>query len=227
MILQISSGMGPVECSAAVGGIFRALQKEFPDIEMITGVKGEVEGAYSSIIFTSEQDLSALEGTMQWVCKSGYRPGHKRKNWFVDVSIIEEPDEVDEKITEDKITFPNLMGAFDVIKAWGFDYKTVAFVWVKQNKKCDSLFWGMGYWTRSNAEICLLATKGHPKRIGRAVHQVIISHIEQHSKKPAETRDRIVELVGDVPRVELFARQKTPGWDSWGNEVESDLELAA
>lgn len=103
MILQISSGMGPVECRAAVGGIFRALEKEFPDIEMITGVKGEVEGAYSSIIFTSEQDLSALEGTMQWVCKSGYRPGHKRKNWFVDVSIIEEPDEVDEKITEDKI----------------------------------------------------------------------------------------------------------------------------
>ena len=103
MILQISSGMGPVECRAAVGGIFRALEKEFPDIEMITGVKGEVEGAYSSIIFTSEQDLSVLEGTMQWVCKSGYRPGHKRKNWFVDVSIIEEPDEVDEKITEDKI----------------------------------------------------------------------------------------------------------------------------
>lgn len=103
MILQISSGMGPVECRAAVGGIFRALQKEFPDIEMITGVKGEVEGAYSSIIFTSEQDLSALEGTMQWVCKSGYRPGHKRKNWFVDVSVIEEPDEVDEKITDDKI----------------------------------------------------------------------------------------------------------------------------
>ena len=103
MILQISSGMGPVECRTAVGGTFRALQKEFPDIEMITGVKGEVEGAYSSIIFTSEQDLSELEGTMQWICKSGYRPGHKRKNWFVDVSIIEEPDEVDEKITEDKI----------------------------------------------------------------------------------------------------------------------------
>ena len=103
MILQISSGMGPVECRAAVGGIFRALQKEFPDIEMITGVKGEVEGAYSSIIFTSEQDLSVLEGTMEWVCMSKYRPGHKRKNWFVDVSIIEEPEEVDETISEDKI----------------------------------------------------------------------------------------------------------------------------
>lgn len=124
-------------------------------------------------------------------------------------------------------TFPNLREAFDVIDAWGFTYKTVAFVWVKQNKKSDSLFWGLGYWTRANAEICLLATKGHPKRIGRAVHQVILSHIEEHSKKPAETRDRIVELVGDVPRVELFARQKTPGWDTWGNEVENDLELAA
>lgn len=124
-------------------------------------------------------------------------------------------------------TFPNLKEAFDVIDAWGFDYKTVAFVWVKQNKKSDSLFWGMGYWTRSNAEVCLLATKGHPKRIDSAVHQVIISHIEEHSKKPAETRNRIVTLVGDVPRVELFARQKTSGWDTWGNELENDLELAA
>lgn len=103
MILQISSGMGPVECRAAVGGIFRALQKEFPDIEMITSVKGEVEGAFSSIIFSSEQDLSMLEGTMEWTCKSKYRPGHKRKNWFVDVSVIEEPDVVDESISEETI----------------------------------------------------------------------------------------------------------------------------
>ena len=124
-------------------------------------------------------------------------------------------------------TFPNLREAFDVIDAWGFTYKTVAFVWVKQNKKADSLFWGLGCWTRANAEICILATKGRPKRIGKGVHQIIISHIEEHSKKPAETRDRIVKLMGDVPRVELFARQKTPGWDAWGNEVENDLELAA
>lgn len=103
MIMQISSGMGPVECRAAVGGIFRSLQKEFPEIEIITCVKGEAEGAYSSIIFESEQDISELAGTMEWICKSKYRPGHKRKNWFVDVSIIEEPDDVDENISEDKI----------------------------------------------------------------------------------------------------------------------------
>ena len=103
MILQISSGKGPVECRVAVGGIYRALKKEFSDIEMITAVKGEVEGAFSSIVFSSVQDLSRLEGTMQWICKSKYRPGHKRKNWFVDVSIIPEPEEISEKLTSDTV----------------------------------------------------------------------------------------------------------------------------
>lgn len=104
MIMQISSGMGPIECRAAVGGIFRALKKEYPDIEQITCNKGEEEGTYSSIIFTTSQDLSGLQGTMEWICKSKYRPGHKRKNWFVDVSIIPETDEVCEKISPDDIT---------------------------------------------------------------------------------------------------------------------------
>lgn len=104
MIMQISSGMGPIECRAAVGGIFRALQKEYPDIQQITCNKGEVEGTYSSIIFSSNQDLSHLQGTMEWICKSKFRPGHKRKNWFVDVSIIPEADEVYEKISPDDIT---------------------------------------------------------------------------------------------------------------------------
>lgn len=117
------------------------------------------------------------------------------------------------------ITFPLLKEIWRVVKAWGFTYKTVAFVWIKQNKKADSLFWGMGYWTRANAEICILATKGSPKRYSRRVHQVLITHIEEHSKKPEEARNRIEQLMGDVPRVELFARRETPGWDVWGNEV--------
>ena len=103
MILQISSGKGPVECRAAVGGIYKALKKEFSDIETVTTVKGEVEGTFFSIIFSSEQDLSRLEGTMQWICKSKYRPGHKRKNWFVDVSTIPEPEEISEKFTADEV----------------------------------------------------------------------------------------------------------------------------
>ena len=117
------------------------------------------------------------------------------------------------------VTFPLLREIWKVIDAWGFTYKSVAFVWIKQNKKADSLFWGMGYWTRANAEICILATKGSPKRYSRRVHQVLITHIEEHSKKPEEARNRIEQLMGDVPRVELFARREAPGWDVWGNEV--------
>lgn len=118
------------------------------------------------------------------------------------------------------ITFPKLNWAFDVIDAWGFEYKTNAFTWIKQYKKCDKLFMGNGYYTRSNAEICLLATKGKPlERLSHKVHSVIISHIEEHSKKPHEARERIVELFGDIPRIELFARQYAAGWDCWGNEV--------
>lgn len=116
-------------------------------------------------------------------------------------------------------TFPMMRESLAVIEAWGFTYKTAAFTWVKKNKKQDTLFMGMGNYTRSNAEVCLLATKGKPKRISASVHSVIFSPVEQHSKKPDETRERIVKLCGDLPRIELFARQKCSGWDCWGNEV--------
>ena len=114
---------------------------------------------------------------------------------------------------------PMLPEAMEVIKAWGFKYKTVAFTWVKQNKKSDGIYMGMGYWTRANNEICLLATKGNPKRISASVRQIILERVREHSKKPDCVRDRIVELCGNLPRIELFARQKAEGWDSWGNEV--------
>lgn len=120
-------------------------------------------------------------------------------------------------------TFPMLPEALRVIEAWGFRFKTVAFVWIKKNRKADSWFYGLGFWTRSNAEVCLLATRGHPKRQDNSVHQLIVSPIEAHSKKPDEARDRIVRLMGEVPRVELFARQAPPGWDVWGNEVEGTI----
>ena len=123
-------------------------------------------------------------------------------------------------------TFPQLPEALRLIRAWGFRYKTVAFVWLKRNRKSPSWFYGMGYWTRSNAEICLLATKGKPKRQSAGVHQLLISPIEQHSKKPDAAREKIVALMGDLPRIELFARASPPGWDVWGNEVASDIRLA-
>jgi N6-adenosine-specific RNA methylase IME4 len=119
------------------------------------------------------------------------------------------------------VTMPKLNECWDLIEKWGFEYKTVAFTWVKRNKVAPSWFWGMGRWTRANAELCLLATKGHPKRVDAGVHSVVDSPIRAHSQKPDEVRDRIVKLCGDIPRVELFARTPTDGWDIWGNEVES------
>ena len=117
------------------------------------------------------------------------------------------------------VTFPCLKEGIEIIEKWGFTYKTVAFNWVKQNKGGSGLFWGLGFWTRSNSEICLLAVKGKPKRESTGVHSVVLSPVQRHSQKPGEIRDRIVELMGDLPRIELFARETAPGWDSWGNEV--------
>jgi len=126
------------------------------------------------------------------------------------------------------VTFPLLQEGLDTIKSWGFEYKTIAFNWIKKNKKADSLFWGMGNFTRSNSEICLLAVKGKPKRISAGVHSVIDTFdtevleakIEGHSKKPDEIRNRIVELMGDIPRIEIFSRQKVDGWDCLGNDID-------
>ena len=124
------------------------------------------------------------------------------------------------------VTYPCLLEGIELIEKWGFTYKTCAFSWVKMNKKKNTPFVGMGYYTRANNEICLLATKGKPlKRMKRNVEQVILSPIREHSRKPDEIRQRIVDLFGDLPRCELFARQKTDGWDVWGNEVECDMEL--
>lgn len=117
------------------------------------------------------------------------------------------------------VTGPILQESFDVITAWGFSYSTIAFTWVKKNKKSESFFFGNGAWTRANAELCLLATKGRPARADASVSQIIHTTIEEHSRKPDEVYDKIVQLMGNVPRVELFAREHRSGWDVWGNEI--------
>lgn len=122
-------------------------------------------------------------------------------------------------------TMPLLRQAFEVIEAWGFKYKTTAFCWVKQTKSGDSFVTGLGSWTRSNAEVCLLATRGRPRPVSHRVHSVVISPRRRHSQKPDEVRERIVELMGNVPRLEMFARSCAPGWDVWGNEVKNSIEL--
>ena len=108
--------------------------------------------------------------------------------------------------------------SLNCIERWGFTYKTVAFNWVKTTTK-NNYHFGGGNWTRSNPEICLLATKGKIKRQSASIRELCVSQIREHSRKPDEIRERIVELCGDLPRIELFARQKFDGWDAWGNDV--------
>lgn len=124
-------------------------------------------------------------------------------------------------------TMPKLKEAFEVIEAWGFQYKTCGFTWVKQNPKSLTIFAGLGRWVQGNAELCLLATKGKPHRISKNVKQIILAPRSRHSEKPKEIKDRIVQLMGDLPRIELFARKKeNDGWDYWGDEIISDIELS-
>ena len=118
------------------------------------------------------------------------------------------------------ITFPCLKEGIEVMERWGFKYKTCGFNWVKRNKKKNTYFMGMGFWTRSNSEVCLIGTKGQPKRVSKSVPQICEARIMEHSRKPAEIRERIVELCGELPRIELFARDKVKGWDSLGDEMD-------
>ena len=106
----------------------------------------------------------------------------------------------------------HLQDALDLIQAWQFQYKTIGFIWVKPSI-------GLGYWTRKQAEVCLLATRGKPKRIGRAISQVLHAPRREHSRKPDQIYADIEGLV-DGPYMELFARQRWPGWDQWGNQVD-------
>lgn len=118
------------------------------------------------------------------------------------------------------ITFPCLKEGIEVMERWGFKYKTCGFNWVKRNKKKNTYFMGLGFWTRSNSEVCLIGTKGQPKRVSKSVPQICDARIMEHSRKPAEIRERIVELCGELPRIELFARDKVKGWDSLGDEMD-------
>jgi N6-adenosine-specific RNA methylase IME4 len=115
-------------------------------------------------------------------------------------------------------TMPQLPEALQVIAAWGFTYKTASFVWVKLTRDDERPAIGMGYWTRSNAEVCLLATRGNPHRLNADVHQIVQAPRMEHSRKPEEVAARIERLVCG-PYIELFARTQRQGWDVWGNQA--------
>lgn len=122
-------------------------------------------------------------------------------------------------------TDPLLGQALKVIDAWGFTFKTVGFYWAKLNKSAPRMclmerdfFTGLGYWTRANVEQCLLAARGHPKRVAKDVRRLVIAPRREHSRKPDEIYERIERLM-EGPYLELFARNTRPGWDSWGTQA--------
>jgi N6-adenosine-specific RNA methylase IME4 len=117
-------------------------------------------------------------------------------------------------------TSPFLSHAICTMSAWGFRYKTVAFAWIKQNKAGTDWASGMGWYTLSNVELCILGTKGATlKRQCRNVRQLVVAPRREHSRKPDEVRARIERMYGPVPKVELFARERADGWTCLGNEV--------
>lgn len=124
------------------------------------------------------------------------------------------------------VNWPTLPGALSVMSAWGFEYTTIAWVWTKLNKNSMGMFYGMGNYTRSNSEPCLLGIRGHMPPQARDVQALIMSPIRQHSRKPDEQYTKIERLYPDGPYLEMFARRKwSERWHVFGNEVQSDVEI--
>ena len=129
-------------------------------------------------------------------------------------------------------TMPMLREALILIASWGFEYRTCGFNWIKLNPTGSieirdrdiilrkGIYSGLGHWVNGNAELCLFGKCGHPKRVERNVKQILFAPRTRHSQKPYEVRDRIVRLMGDLPRIELFAREKVSGWDCLGFDID-------
>lgn len=130
-------------------------------------------------------------------------------------------------------TYPLLREMLWLGNEWGFEYKSIAFQWVKRYSKSEKPFFGLGRWTRGNTEGCFLFTKGKPKRDSKAVSQLVEDDFEvldasigKHSAKPGIVRDRILTLMGDdKAAIELFARERVERWDCWGNQVNQSVTL--
>ena len=178
-------------------------------------------------IYTTDKKYNVIYADPPWKYKTWTEGGGTAEKHYPTMKlddIIKMKDTI-EKISDNNcilflwVTFPCLLEGLKVMKEWGFTYKTCGFNWIKRNKKSNTFFFGMGHWTRANSELCLIGTRGTIKRKSNKVFQIVDTPIEEHSKKPDVVRDRIVELVGDIPRIELFARQTANNWDCWGNEI--------
>ena len=180
----------------------------------------------------SGQQFAAIYADPPWSFKvySGKGKSRSAENHYdtMDQPAIEGlAEHVNRLAAKDCVLFlwavmPQLPEALRVIEAWGFTYKTAGFTWAKLNKSGKGYFTGMGYWTRANAELCLLATRGSPTRLNADVPQLIVSPVGEHSRKPDDARGRINRLVAG-PYLELFGRDEAVGWTVWGNQASGEI----
>lgn len=175
-------------------------------------------------IFNTEKRFQIIYADPPW---SYWEGGEKNQSLHYQTMSIDEIKNLPIKSITDEnsilflwVTFPILKESLELIESWGFKYSTAGFVWVKKNEKTDSYFFGNGAWTRANAELCLIATKGSVTRIDASISQVLDDVIGEHSEKPKRVRELITRLVGELPRIELFSRNtKEDGWFNWGNAI--------
>ncbi len=175
-------------------------------------------------IFNTDTKFSIIYADPAW---SYWEGGQKNQSLHYSTMSVDQICSLPVKdIAEDNsilflwVTYPILQEAFKVIESWGFEYSTCGFVWVKKNKKSDSWFFGNGSWTRANTELCLIAKRGSITRMDASISQVLDDPIMEHSQKPYRVRGLITDLVGELPRIELFSRcQKDDGWFNWGNKI--------
>lgn len=175
-------------------------------------------------IFNTDKKFQIIYADPAW---SYWEGGQKNQSLHYQTMSIKDICELPiNKISDDNsilflwVTYPILKESFDVIESWGFKYSTCGFVWVKKNKKSDSYFFGNGSWTRANSELCLIATKGSITRLDASISQIVDERISEHSRKPLVVKKLITDLVGDLPRIELFSRNKEKdGWFNWGNNI--------
>lgn len=207
--------------------ISETLAREFADLR--------IPGGYRAILADPPWQFDSLWGGRPNRTEAGYPSravdAHYDTMTIADIAAMPVADlAADDCVLFMWIVWPRLPEAIDILPAWGFTYKTCGFAWFKGNAlplfpddARDQM--GMGYWTRANSEVCLLATRGKPKRKHADVRQAILEPRREHSRKPDCVYERIERLV-DGPYLELFARSERPGWTSWGNQVGKFGEVA-
>jgi N6-adenosine-specific RNA methylase IME4 len=172
------------------------------------------------------QKFNIIYADPAWVYKDKANSGNRGAGHKYNLSSLSDLMQmpINQIAADDCVLFmwwvpPMPLEALKLVEAWGFKLKTMkGFTWHKLNKRALTSFLGMGNWSRANTEDCLIAVKGNIKRVDASVRQFVESPIREHSRKPDEVRDRIVQLMGDIPRIELFSRQDYPGWSSFGDQ---------